>query len=181
MLALLSILTEIAYRERDTYALEITPEIMLRKRCKREWTMPLQPLILLVDREANLAETARAAFGSDLRLVCAISEEDALRKIRKETPDIIVLGYLEPRGASRQLAARLAAGSATSHIPVLVVDVRPDEYTHKGWRWTDGFSQNVKGYAWRPISRRRTQKDGGRRIAESESGHDEPCRRCRTD
>jgi hypothetical protein len=34
---------------------------------------------------------------------------------------------------------------------VLVVDVKPDEYAHKGWRWSDGFSDNVKGYVWRPI------------------------------
>lgn len=113
--------------------------------------MQAQPLILLVDCENSLAEIARLAFEHDFRLVCVMNEEEALKKTRKEAPDIIVLGYLEPRGASRQFASRLATGTATAHIPVLVVDVRPDEYPHKGWRWSDGFSQNVKGYAWRPI------------------------------
>jgi DNA-binding response OmpR family regulator len=170
LLALLSILTEIAYRGRDTYALEITPEIILNKRCRREWTVPLQPLSLLVDCEATLAETARVACGSVLRLACAVNEEDALRKIRRETPDIIVLGYLEPRGASSQFAALLADGSTTNHIPVLVVDVRPDEYTHKGWRWTDGFSQNVRGYAWRPITGAELRKMVEGRLQRAKAG-----------
>ena len=106
--------------------------------------------ILLVDCENSLAETARIAFAADFRLAYVMNEEEALKKARKEAPDIIILGYLEPRGASRQLASHLAVG-ATAHVPVLVVDVRPDEYPHKGWRWSDGFSQNVKGYAWQPI------------------------------
>jgi DNA-binding response OmpR family regulator len=110
-----------------------------------------RPQILLVDCEHSFTDTARLAFETGFRLVCVTTEEEALRKVKKEAPDIIILGYLEPRGASRQLASRLAADGTTARIPVLVVDVKPDEYAHKGWRWSDGFSDNVKGYVWRPI------------------------------
>jgi len=112
----------------------------------------VRSFVLLVDCQSDLAETARRAFAPDFRIVCAVGEEEALKRAKKETPDIVVLGYLEPRGASRRFARRLAASSDTAGIPVLVVDVRPDEYPSKGWRWSDGFSQNVKGYAWRPIA-----------------------------
>jgi DNA-binding response OmpR family regulator len=45
-----------------------------------------------------------------------------------------------------------------SGIPILVVDVRPEEFPRKGWRRGDGFSHNIKGYVWRPITMEELQK-----------------------
>ncbi|MDP2919299.1 MAG: hypothetical protein Q8O43_03670 [Dehalococcoidia bacterium] len=107
--------------------------------------------ILIIDCESGFAETARLALSGNFRIVCAATADDGFKKVLGETPDIVVLGYLEPRGASRQFAVKLAEEKKTAHIPLLVVDVRPEDYPRKGWRWGDGFSHNIKGYVWRPL------------------------------
>jgi two-component system alkaline phosphatase synthesis response regulator PhoP len=107
--------------------------------------------ILIIDCETDFMGMAKKAFESSFNITCASIAEEGLRKAKTEVPDLIVLGYLEPRGVSRQVASRLAEDKVTAKIPILVVDVRPEEYPRKGWRWSDGFSPNVKGYVWRPI------------------------------
>jgi len=109
------------------------------------------PRILIIDCEASFVETSKKAFKSSFDVTCASSAEEGLKKAKIEVPDAIVLGYLEPRGVSGQVANKLAEDKATARVPILVVDVRPEEYPRKGWRWSDGFSHNVKGYIWRPI------------------------------
>jgi len=112
----------------------------------------MKPCILIIDCEAGFFEISKQAFGGFFDVICASSPEEAISRAVKRVPDAIVLGYLEPRGASRQVGDALAENPATARIPVLVVDVRPEEYSRKGWRWSDGFSHNIKGYIWRPIS-----------------------------
>jgi response regulator RpfG family c-di-GMP phosphodiesterase len=107
--------------------------------------------ILIIDCETNFIGIVKKAFESSFNIAFASIAEEGLKKAKTEVPDVIVLGYLEPRGISRQVASRLAEDKVTAQIPILVVDVRPEEYPRKGWRWSDGFSHNVKGYIWRPI------------------------------
>jgi response regulator RpfG family c-di-GMP phosphodiesterase len=109
------------------------------------------PVILIIDSEAVFLEISKKAFNSSYEVICASDSEDALAKAAKRIPEVIVLGFLEPRGSSRKVACALDENPATSHIPVLVVDVSPEAYSRKGWRWSDGFSHNIKGYVWRPI------------------------------
>ena len=113
--------------------------------------MKMKPCILIIDCEAVFIEVSKKALSGFSDIVCASSPEEALTKALKRVPDAIVLGYLEPRGASRKVGDALAENPATARIPVLVVDVSPEEYSRKGWRWSDGFSHNIKGYVWRPI------------------------------
>jgi response regulator RpfG family c-di-GMP phosphodiesterase len=107
--------------------------------------------ILVIDCEASFLETSKQAFSGFSDIISASNSENGLIKAIQRVPDAIVLGYLEPRGVSRQIAIKLAENPSTASIPVLVVDVRPEEYSRKGWRWSDGFSHNIKGYVWRPI------------------------------
>jgi DNA-binding response OmpR family regulator len=109
------------------------------------------PHILIIDCEVSFTEMTTRIFEDSFLVTCALTAEDGLKKANTEIPDVIMLGYLKPRGTSRQIAKKLAENQATRNIPVLVVDVRPEEYSHKGWRWSDGFSHNIKGYLWRPI------------------------------
>lgn len=112
-----------------------------------------QPRILIIDCEPQFVDLAEKTFADSYMVSCATNHDDGWHKASREPLDIIVLGYLEPRGTSHRFAMRLAEEKTTSQIPVLIVDVRPEEYARKGWRWSDGFSHNVKGYVWRPIDK----------------------------
>jgi len=108
--------------------------------------------ILIVDSEADFIEMANRVFSSTFDVSCASTVEEGFKKANRDLPNVIVLGYLKPRGTSRYLANKLAEVDSTKNIPILLVDVRPEEYYRKGWRRGDGFSQNIKGYVWRPIN-----------------------------
>lgn len=114
--------------------------------------MDKHPRILVIDCEPGFLQTARNACDRTFNVICASDENDGFNKAKNDTPALILLGYIEPQGAAYQLATRLASEKSTAGIPVLIVDVRPDEFPRKGWRLSDGFSHNIKGYTWRPIA-----------------------------
>lgn len=66
---------------------------MLEKGFKREMS---QLSLLIVDDEAGVRESIRLIFGKDLRLHEAKSSEEALKKVREEKPDLILLDILMP-------------------------------------------------------------------------------------
>ena len=55
-----------------------------------------QPCMLVVDDETGVRESIRLIFGKDFRLCEAKSSEEALRRIRDEQPEIVLLDILMP-------------------------------------------------------------------------------------
>src|SRR3990167_8932077 len=52
--------------------------------------------LLIVDDEAGVRESIRLIFGKDMRVLQAGSNEEAVRKVRQEGPDVILLDILMP-------------------------------------------------------------------------------------
>jgi methylenetetrahydrofolate reductase (NADPH) len=73
-------------------------------------------------------------------------EEEAIKKAKEETPDAIILGYMEPRGSAFKLHSELREGWLTKNIPLLVVDINSDEHTRKGWRREEGMMMDAENY-----------------------------------
>lgn len=55
-----------------------------------------QPSLLIVDDEAGVRESIRLIFGKDFRLHETKSSEEAIRKVRQERPEVILLDILMP-------------------------------------------------------------------------------------
>lgn len=66
---------------------------MLEKGFKREMS---QSSLLIVDDEAGVRESIRLIFGKDLRVHEVKSSEEALKKVREEKPEVILLDILMP-------------------------------------------------------------------------------------
>jgi DNA-binding response OmpR family regulator len=79
------------------------------------------------------------------------SIKEGLDKAKRQSPDLIIVGYLEPRGTSFELHNKLREGRTTRDIPLLVVDVRPEEHLRKGWRRDEGMKMNAEEYMSRPF------------------------------
>ena len=79
--------------------------------------------VLIVDDDAAfrgaIAETLRAALGCQVRE--AGGETDALVKIHRLTPDLVILDLLMPGLDSFEVLNRLRLDQSTAHLPVLVV------------------------------------------------------------
>lgn len=105
-----------------------------------------KPEILVVGSEQRFLEMAGKALAGPFELSCATNEQEALDKARKERPDAIILGYLEPRGTSFALHKRLRNGWITKNIPLLVVDVSFNGQAPRGWTREEGMQLDADDY-----------------------------------
>lgn len=110
-----------------------------------------RPRILVAEVEADFIETAREAFKDYFEVTFASNLKSALDRATAEEPDIIIIGYLEPRGASFELHRKLREKQPTQDIPLVVVDVRPEEHSRKGWKREEGMRMEADDYISRPI------------------------------
>ena len=113
--------------------------------------MERKPNILVVDNERGLIGTAREALGTTFEVTVASSLKQGLEKAKREKPDLIILGYLEPRGTSFQLHNKLREEPLAKNIPLVVVDVRPEEHSRKGWRRDEGLQMDAEDYMSQPL------------------------------
>lgn len=107
--------------------------------------------ILVVDREPDFVRMAREALSSCYEVSIAPTRREALEKAKKESPDMIILGFLEPQGDAFKLHEELRKDPITKNIPLLVVDVSSEEHTRKGWRREEGIRMDAEDYVSRPI------------------------------
>jgi PleD family two-component response regulator len=112
--------------------------------------MPKQT-VLVVDDDARFINDLEAAMNSDFSVRHARSRNDGLTMALNLRPDVIILGVIEPKGDSFLLYQRLSQDLATRTIPILVVDVRPEDHARKGWGKSEGMSLDVEGFLTRPV------------------------------
>ena len=106
-----------------------------------------KPKILVIGSESEFLEKARESLDTSTYDVSMTSSgEEGLEKAKKENPDAIILGYMEPRGEAFKLHSELREGWLTKNIPLLVVDVNSDEHVTKGWRREEGMLMDADNY-----------------------------------
>jgi methylenetetrahydrofolate reductase (NADPH) len=79
-------------------------------------------------------------------VVYASSENEGLSKARTERVEVLLLGYLEPRGSSFRLHKKLREGWITKHIPQLVVDVHFPGQPEKAWNSEEAMQMDAEDY-----------------------------------
>ena len=90
-----------------------------------DWMLPREgpPLILVVDDDPDFVEAARIVLeAADYQVICAASGEEALRAMRRDRPDLVVLdvmmsGILDGLSASVQMKAE----RGLRRTPILMV------------------------------------------------------------
>jgi DNA-binding response OmpR family regulator len=107
--------------------------------------------ILIIDSEPDFLENTGGALKRDYTVVIATTAEEGLAKAEQGSPDAIIVGYLKPRGTSFQVHTELRSRPSTRDIPLLIVDVRPEEHSRKGWKMHEGLKMNAEDYMSRPV------------------------------
>lgn len=107
--------------------------------------------ILVVDSELSFLERIKQTLEAFYEVITASGKEEGLAKAQKEAPDLIIIGYLEPRGTSFAFHKELRGEPSTRDIPLLIIDVRPEEHSQKGWRREEGLQMEADDYITRPI------------------------------
>ncbi|MDD5288689.1 MAG: hypothetical protein PHY28_06230 [Dehalococcoidales bacterium] len=107
---------------------------------------------LIIDCEKDFVRSIQQELINCFSLTFTDNADDALERVKQDKPDIIVLGYLEPPGTSFELHLKIRKDKDTQHIPLLIVDVRPEEHSRKGWTRRQGQQMNADDYTSKPIS-----------------------------
>jgi len=107
--------------------------------------------ILVIDNEKGFIKKVREALSNSYEVIFALNEKEGLEKAKDDQVAAIILGYLQPRGASFKLHNQLRKEPDTKSIPLLIVDVRPEEHSRKGWKRHEGLNMNAEDYMAKPV------------------------------
>ena len=102
--------------------------------------------LLLVGGARELAEIVRQVVADTYQVTHAESGAEGLERARKEIPAIIVLGSLDPPGATFDLHNKLRGGWITRNIPLLVVDYKTPENPRGALSMEEGLQIEADEY-----------------------------------
>ena len=109
--------------------------------------------ILVIDQDSGLADIAHeAAESSSWEISLVSGSAEGINKAMNENFDLIILGYLEPRGKAFILHKQLKENRKTQDIPQVIVDAAPEERTSKGWLKSQGMKMIAEDYLCQPIT-----------------------------
>lgn len=101
---------------------------------------------LVIGSIPEFHELIGRSLEGQFEVISASSENEGLNKARGERPDIILLGYVEPRGSSFRLHKKLREGWITKHIPQLIVDAHFPGQPQKAWTSQEAMQMDAEDY-----------------------------------
>jgi signal transduction histidine kinase/DNA-binding response OmpR family regulator len=125
-------------------------------------TTDRQPRILVVDDEANIRELLTQEFTeAGYAVSVATDGSDALKQVRRERPDLILLDVMMPEMNGFDVAAVLKNDPATMDIPIVILSIVQDR--------DRGFRLGVDRYLTKPIDTDLLFKEVGSLIEQRKS------------
>ena len=107
--------------------------------------------ILVVDQDLAFLREAREALEDSYEVSVASGRSEGLEKVEREVPNMVIVGFMEPRGDAFKFHKELKESPKTGIIPLLVIDVCPEEHSRRGWRKEEGAQMHAEDYISRPI------------------------------
>lgn len=90
--------------------------------------MVSQPIVLVVEDDAGQREVLAYNVRAEGYLVeTAESGDEALLKVREETPDLVVLDWMLPNISGIEICRQLKVNPDTTRIPVIMLSARSEE------------------------------------------------------
>jgi signal transduction histidine kinase/DNA-binding response OmpR family regulator len=125
-------------------------------------TTDRQPRILVVDDEANIRELLTQEFTeAGYAVSVATDGRDALKQVRRERPDLILLDVMMPEMNGFDVAAVLKNDPSTMDIPIVILSIVQDR--------DRGFRLGVDRYLTKPIDTDLLFKEVGSLIEQRKS------------
>jgi DNA-binding NarL/FixJ family response regulator len=108
--------------------------------------------ILLVDNEPDFAAALRATLqAKSYQTILASNRAAAVELLGVQSFDAVVLGTIVPRGESFALHQWIKANPTTQHVPMMVIDARPERRLLEGWRRDEGMRLEADDYLTKPV------------------------------
>jgi len=108
--------------------------------------------ILLVDDEPEFVESLRARLtAKGWHVLTAEDRLQAEKVVRREKPDLVVLGTIMPRGDAFRLHQWFKQSPDLREVPLIVVDAPLEKRVIKGWRMDEGLKLEAEQYLTKPV------------------------------
>jgi DNA-binding NarL/FixJ family response regulator len=108
--------------------------------------------ILVVDDDPEFLQEVKDVLKSHNYLAfTAQTLSEAQETVRREKPDLVILGTLEHRGDAYHLHQWVKQSLSLKDLPLVVVDATPEQQLIKGWRWDEGMQLEAEDYFQKPI------------------------------
>lgn len=109
-----------------------------------------KPRILVVDDEEDLLELVRYNLAKEGYAVdCVGSGEEALKEVRRQAPDLLVLDLMLPAVDGLEVCRRLKADAKTRDLPILMLTAKSEESD-----MIAGLDRGADDYVAKPFSPR---------------------------
>ncbi|MFM8578872.1 MAG: response regulator [Planctomycetaceae bacterium] len=106
--------------------------------------------VLVVDDEDDLQELVRYNLTKEgFRVSCVGTGEDALKVVRRQPPDLIVLDLMLPAVDGLEVCRRLKGDSKTRDIPIIMLTAKSEEHD-----MVAGLERGADDYIAKPFSPR---------------------------
>ena len=102
--------------------------------------------VLVVGSLPDFHQLVGKSLENRFDVIYASNENEGLSKARTERPQVLILGYLDPRGSSFRLHKKLREGWITKHIPQFVVDVHFSEEPDRAWTPQEAMQMDAEDY-----------------------------------
>ena len=104
--------------------------------------------VLVVDDEEDLLELIRYNLHEEgYRVRCAMNGDEALRSVRENIPDLIVLDLMLPMIDGLEVCRRLKSDTETSSVPIIMLTARSEERD-----MIEGLERGADDYVTKPFS-----------------------------
>ncbi len=80
-----------------------------------------KPKILIVDDEPDILEILEILLKEEYRVIQAQNGEEALKKVKEESPELIILDYMMPKKDGVQVCREIKQDIFLRHIPVIIL------------------------------------------------------------
>jgi len=108
--------------------------------------------ILVVDDDTEfLQEVKKVLESHSYTALTAKTMSEAQEAVRREKPDLVILGTLEHRGDAYHLHQWIKQSLSLKDLPLVVVDATPEQQLIKGWRWDEGMQLEAEDYFQKPV------------------------------
>lgn len=108
--------------------------------------------IMVIDDEVEFTADLHAVLEAKAyHVVSASNREQAQEMVRREKPDLVILGTIMPRGDAFSLHQWLKQSPNFSQLPIIVLDATPEKQLVRGWRMDEGLRLEAEDYFRKPI------------------------------
>lgn len=107
-----------------------------------------QPLVLLIEDNADVITYLRSFLGGEYQIITATSGQEGIDKALEHIPDLVVSDVMMPEKDGFEVCATLKTDERSSHIPVILLTAKSDDASR-----LEGLTHGADAYLAKPFNK----------------------------